>query len=186
MEANRKVYETILHLLEEKGPCFTTAELAQRLRISKRTLYKMFPTKAEIIDKTLAFFFHDLFKRWHVPKETRQLSSSRLLQIQLSKLPEKYDLDKILNYSQEFERLYPEQWQKLQRFVDELGKMVFDFLVENQNVRLLTVSEQKVLLRTIQLQIRQLLDGAYLKAEGLSFKEALQAFYQLILRGILY
>ncbi|KRL05731.1 TetR/AcrR family transcriptional regulator [Liquorilactobacillus oeni] len=186
METNKEVYAAVIRLLEERGPSFTTAELTQQLHISKRTLYKIFKTKADIIEATIAFFFHNLFESWQVADSDKKLSSSRLLEIQLKNMNQSYDLDRLLQHSQKFEKMYPEQWKKLQMYVDKFGELTLNFLVDNQNVRILTSSEKKVLLLTIQLTVRRFLDGEYLKAEGMNFKEALQNFYHLILRGILY
>ncbi|KRL40203.1 TetR/AcrR family transcriptional regulator [Liquorilactobacillus nagelii] len=185
----QEAYVAALHLIEEKGPNFTMAELAERLKVSKRTIYQSFTSKADLLNQTIDYVFDDLLNdRSEKPVLTKNLHPSPLeiLQLQLQKLPDVYDLDKLLRSSKAFSTNYPEQWGRVNRRLDQLGSRVFQMLLSNPRVRILTVTEKKVLLISLQQSIRKLVQGDFLEQCELNFHDAILALNKLLLEGILY
>ncbi|GAJ26706.1 hypothetical protein JCM15457_1647 [Liquorilactobacillus sucicola DSM 21376 = JCM 15457] len=184
MRINDEIYATILHLLEKKGPTFTTAELAAELQVSKRTVYKMFDSKEMIIDKTIDYVFKGICFGEYEPSSRAQFYSDEVLQKYLIDFPSTRQVDKISKHAQVLEKRYPRQWRKLNTYIDEFGKKICELFIVDPHVRILTATEKKVLLITIQQTIRKLLLSSYLAPKDLNFKEAVNSLYNMLLHGI--
>ncbi|MCI1699101.1 MAG: TetR/AcrR family transcriptional regulator [Liquorilactobacillus nagelii] len=185
----QEAYIAALHLIEEKGPSFTMAELARKMKVSKRTIYQHFTSKADLLNQTIDYVFDDLLNnKSDEPIETNNshLSPLEILQLQLQKLPNVYDLDKLLRSSKSFSTNYPEQWARVNRRLDQLGSRVFQMLLNNPRVRILTATEKKVLLISLQQSIHKLVQGDFLEQCELNFHDAILALNKLLLEGILY
>lgn len=184
MGISDEIYLAVLHLIEEKGPSFTTAELASKLKVSKRTIYKMFESKEMIIDKAIDFIFKDIYLGASgVPKEARR-SPDEMLQRYLIEFPGAQHVDKIIKHAKTLEKRYPQQWAKLNNHLDEFGKKLYDLFIGDPHVRILTGTEKDILLMMIQQTTRKFLQNNYLVSKGLSFKAAIRTLYKMILSGI--
>ncbi|KRM97259.1 hypothetical protein FC19_GL001903 [Liquorilactobacillus aquaticus DSM 21051] len=184
MSINDEIYLAILHLLEEKGPAFTTEELASELKVSKRTIYKMFGSKEMIIDKAIDFVFKDICLDDNGTAQKERFSSDEMLQRYLIEFHGTEHVDKIIKHAKTLEKRYPQQWSKLNNRIDEFGKKLYDLFIVDPHVRILTATEKAVLLLMIQQTTRKFLQNNYLVSKGLNFKAAIQALYKMILSGI--
>ncbi|MFT8425639.1 MAG: TetR/AcrR family transcriptional regulator [Liquorilactobacillus sp.] len=185
MDKKREIYEKIIGLMEKKGTKFTTAELASELKISKRTLYTLFPSKVAIINETIDFFFYEFRDSWQAALG-RRISPSELLKCQWNIFPDTYDIDKLIKFAVKIRTDYPEQWNKLQANLDELSELIYKVLVENENIKELTNTEKKVLQMLIQQTLVHLLGENYLEENRLNFKETVMSLFRMILFGIKY
>ncbi|KRL00566.1 TetR/AcrR family transcriptional regulator [Liquorilactobacillus capillatus] len=184
MRVDDEIYLTILYLLEEKGPMFTTAELAVKLKISKRTLYKMFASKEMIIEKVIDYIFKDLYFDSQQLIGKTYFHSGELLQKYLGDFTGVLQVEKVTKHARVLEKRYPQQWIKLNAYLNELGKRLYDLFIIDPHVRILTTAEKEVLLVMIQQTTRKFLQDNYLATKGLNFKEAIKVLYKMILTGI--
>lgn len=186
----KQAYEIVLHLIEEKDLNFTMDELAEKLKVSKRTIYQQFSSKANLLKQTIDYVFDDLLDNSQSSPicqlDNPHPSSLEILQQRLQAFPDIYDLDKLLRSSAAFSSNYPEQWEYVNQRLDELGSRVFEILLDNPQVRILTITEKKVLLITLQQAIRKLVQGNFLDQRKLDFHDAILALNKILLEGILY
>ncbi|EJE99944.1 TetR/AcrR family transcriptional regulator [Liquorilactobacillus mali] len=184
MDKDRKMYEKIICILEKEDTKLTTAELARELRISKRTLYILFPNKAAIINETIDFVFYKFRNSWE--KAVGKLLLSDLSRCRCSDFPNNSDVDKLIKFVVKIKNDYPEQQAKIQEKLDELSELIYIYVVENENIRVLTSTEKKVLQMLIQQIFKRLLGEKYLKENGLDFKETVTSLFRMIFFGIKY
>lgn len=57
MTTEEKLYQATFSLYQEQGVKFTMDELANRLSISKKTLYELVRSKEELVGRAVAFYF---------------------------------------------------------------------------------------------------------------------------------
>ena len=57
MTTEEKLYEATFALYQENGVKFTMDELANRLGISKKTLYERVRSKEELVARAVAYYF---------------------------------------------------------------------------------------------------------------------------------
>lgn len=186
MNKNKKIYEIIIHVIEQKGDRFTTSELASELRISKRTLYDMFPSKDAIINETIDFVFNDLKNNWKKAELEATITPSELLKGQGKSFPTTYDIDKLIKFTIQIRAGYPKQWARIQQNLDELSQLIYEAFIENENVRVLTDTEKKILQMILQQTLTQLLGESFLEENNLNFKQTIMSLFKLILFGIGY
>ncbi|KRN27495.1 TetR/AcrR family transcriptional regulator [Liquorilactobacillus mali] len=184
MDKDRKIYEKIICILEKEDTKLTTAEFARELKISKRTLYMLFPSKAAIISETIDFVFYEFRNSWE--KAVGELSLSDFSRCRCSNFPNNSDVDKLIKFVVKIKNDYPEQRIKIQEKLDELSELIYIRVVENENIRVLTSTEKKVLQMLIQQTFNRLLGGNYLEENGLDFKETITSLFRMILFGIKY
>ena len=180
-----QIFLKILALIEEKGPNFTTAELAKHLQVSKRTVYELFDNKAAMIDQTIDYIFMNVAASDAAILAQQNVANSEMLNQYINNFPHTYDVDKLLQHGAEIGRLYPNQWQKVETKLAEIGETLYIILVNNPDVRKLSATEQQLVLMMIQQTSRQLLQTNYLKEHNLEFKIALQSLYKIVLQGVL-
>ncbi|MFT8669583.1 MAG: TetR/AcrR family transcriptional regulator [Liquorilactobacillus hordei] len=186
MNKEREMYEKIIHLIERKGTKFTTDELASELKISKRTLYTLFPNKVAIINETIDFVFYEFRDSWEAEALEGKTSLSDLLKCQWDNFPDNYDVDKLIKFAVKIRNDYPEQWAKLEENIDETSELIYKVLIENEDIRVLTSTEKKVLQMLVRQTFRCLLGENYLEENGLNFKETVMSLLRMILFGIQY
>ena len=180
-----QIYLKIVQLIENKGPNFTTAELAQHLKVSKRTIYELFSNKATMLDQTIDFIFMNVAASDVAILAQKKIPNNEILNQYINNFPHTYDVDKFLQHGDEIARRYPKQWARIELKLDEIGANLYAILVNNLEVRKLSTTEQQLVLLIIQQTSRQLLQVNYLKEHKLEFKSALQSLYKIILQGIL-
>lgn len=111
------IKDTVAQLIKEQGITFKLDEIAQRLKISKKTIYKYFPSKEEIVKSLLKDVQREIFV-----KESEILNSSSDV---LSKIKNKLMIDpknsdlytnEVIN---DLKKFYPELSQYILRLFDD-------------------------------------------------------------------
>lgn len=60
-----KIIKAVIHLFEKEGIKFTLDDLAEQEAISKKTIYKFFDNKEQLVERTVDYVFDDI-ARQHV------------------------------------------------------------------------------------------------------------------------
>lgn len=75
MTTEEKLFETTFALYQEQGVKFTMDELANRLAISKKTLYEIVRSKEELIERALTYYFDAVEREQRGIRENQALSA---------------------------------------------------------------------------------------------------------------
>ena len=75
MTTEEKLFETTFVLYHEQGVKFTMDELANRLAISKKTLYELVRSKEELVERALMYYFEAVEREQHCIREDKSLSA---------------------------------------------------------------------------------------------------------------
>lgn len=93
---------------------FTIDALAQKMGMSKKTIYKFFPTKEKLIEKTLDLFTGLIYRRFHSVMNSKKNPAEQFVAVmefilkQASRIP----VEKIA----EIKTKYPNIWKRLEEF----------------------------------------------------------------------
>jgi AcrR family transcriptional regulator len=177
-----RIIEEAIQETGEKGIKFTMDDLACRLGVSKRTIYENFRSKEELIDAIIDHFFSVVDK-----KEQNILNDPNLNNIEKLKaiamiLPNDFRLLYVSKFM-EVKRYYPNQWKKIQRWLDDWrpeAKLIEEG-IKNGRIRKVNYA---VFRRIIIESTIMLLDKDFLNKNALAFKEALASMMDIILYGI--
>lgn len=181
---DQQMYDTIIELIKQKGPKFTTEDLAHRLHTSKRTIYQRFASKEELMSQMIDFLFTDLAQKAANLKNDPQLSAYEKIEKYVRDFPSTYQIGYILRYSKEIAQRYPKQWDKFNHKVDEISNTFYRILISDPNTRKLTATEKKLLALMLQKATQILLNGDFLQQQQLDFWEAVAAMHEILFHGI--
>lgn len=181
---DQQIYDTIMGLIEQKGPKFTTEDLAKKLHTSKRTIYQRFSNKEELISQMIDFLFTDIAQKAACLKNDPELSAYEKIEKYVRDFPSTYQIGYILRYSKEIAQRYPKQWDKFNRKVNEISSTFYRILINDPNTRKLTITEKKLLALMLQKAMQILLNGDFLRQHQLDFWDAVTAMYRILFHGI--
>lgn len=161
---------------------FTIDEIALELKISKKTIYKYFSSKEEIID----CFFSTVIES---DKENvlEQLENKNSVADKLNLLIYSYYKFKLpVNVVDESHKFYPKQWEK----IEELKRFKLDifYKVLKEGVSDGQIKEEVdflILSKMLDNICDTFLDYKFLSDNKMTFKEAINEVVKIILYGII-
>lgn len=182
MEKN--FYIKTLELIEKKGFKFTTEDLAKTLSTSKRTIYTYFSNKDEIIDKTIDFVFNEISKSDAEILNNEQSTLVQKITLYFQNIPDTYNLSSIIRYMDHLQRLYPKQWEKLNKHLDTFWNDIIKLIEEGIKTEELNEINTTILKIILTETHKKLLNSDFLADKNISFNSGLKAISDIILYGI--
>ena len=156
MVQNRQTQEHILEqgfeALSQDGVRFFTVEsLASRLRMSKKTIYRFFPTKEILIEKIVGFFtgmVNRKFKSVVESEENPVVKFNQVMNFIMNKISH-ISMDKAL----EVKVRYPQVWQQIEQFRLDLRHYIAAIFKEAQEQGLAKSDIDMDVIATIYMNI---------------------------------
>lgn len=184
MELIDRIFYGTIEELRVNGVKFTMDSLADRLGISKRTLYETIPSKKEVVELVIDRTFADVKKQQAAIFEDKTLPLVEKLRKLLTIIPTYAD---ILDYRRvnEIRRVYPQLHQKISDYINTDWDRTIALLEEGM---MAGVVKQKnlVILKVLLCEIfEKLLDGMFLIRNNITYEVAMQETISIVLDGIL-
>jgi AcrR family transcriptional regulator len=169
--------------INERGVKFTMDDLAQRLSVSKRSLYEHFESKEEIIGSIL-------------DDQLADIRAQRKLILNDPKLSYQEKLHKILGvrpqstcffggrFAVEVKRFMPQQWKKIEEFMSQDWSAVEKFLlhgIEKGEFRSVCIP---VVEKIISGAFNELADNTFLSQHNFSLVEANAYMADILINGL--
>ena len=160
----------------------TVDELAARTGISKRTIYRYFHSKEEIIDSVLNDF---LFNAGQQIQQTFDSSGNPIEKIwsaiqvvteniRLIQPTALYDLQKY----------YPHLWEKIERFREQkIQQFYVNLLIENKNGYFRNINP-KIFTTALLASVRSVVNPNFLMENNLSPEETIKSLFTLFMYGV--
>lgn len=160
---------------------WTVDDLARQAGISKRTIYRYFSSKDEIIESILDNFLLEM--RTKVEELIKVESNPQSFISALMKeffmrghfLINRHGLED-LKYS------YPHLWQKIDDFRSERIKDFIHHLMTQESVESLKTTDEKILATAVTAIIQSVVNPTFLIENNLSFEEAVGQVSKLIFK----
>lgn len=183
MTLKERIMEATIDEFNEKGVKFTMDDLAKRLAMSKKTIYKVFKDKEILFIETVDYCF-DMIKMG----EASILADSSLDVVEKIKailvvLPGRYsqiDWRKIYAGKEKFPEAYKEIRKRLETDWNGTIGLIEQGIAENK-VRPICIPVLKVM---VQATIEQFLVNPILIEHQVSYEEALKEMVNIIIEGI--
>lgn len=159
-------------------------ELARRAGVSKRTVYRYFPSKDAVIAGAI-----DHFMRQIESESERILSGESDPAVILADM-QKYLLQQghfaINDQSmRDLQEHYPELWQKIDRFRSSMLRKVLAHIAHSAGSRLLADIDYVIAETMILSWIQSVINPDFMIRHRLSFEEAMRPVSSILLYGIL-
>ncbi|MFD0828107.1 TetR/AcrR family transcriptional regulator [Neobacillus sp. M.A.Huq-85] len=173
----------VIEEIQHKGLKFPLDDLAKRLGISKKTLYKYYSSKAEILEAIIDYTFENMDEKATAIIENDQLSLIEKIKGVIAVFPDHYQFTD-LNVLDQMKRYYPKQWMKM----DTLLKSEWDLL---RNLIEQGISEGVIIDRNISLimkiiieSINSTLDQKFYLENRMTVPEALSEIVDILIYGL--
>ena len=162
---------------------FTVESLAKRLAISKKTIYKFFPTKEKLIRSIMQFVFTQInstFNKVMVDEPNPAVQFIKIMET-IAKFAGRVPVDKIA----ELKSLYPDIWKEIESFrlshQDDFYTILHDaqeqgLARDDINMRSASIIYINIINSTFQPEF-------FLKND-LPIRETIRGFVQVVARGI--
>ncbi|TCZ81117.1 TetR/AcrR family transcriptional regulator [Paenibacillus albiflavus] len=179
-----RILEIALKEIQYKGFRFTMNDLARQAGISTKTLYVMYTSKVEIIDQLLDQAMDEIrIREEAIIADPNQKLMDKIRQL-LILVPSDFQFFH-MNRLYELQRYYPEQWQRLDQFVNVQWDGVRQLLQEG-------IASRKLKSFPIDLFIEMYIGGLYRLLEQsakqefhMTLEDALEAMIDIMLGGIM-
>ncbi len=183
MDVKEEILNAATELFHEKGLHFTMDDVAAKLHRAKKTIYRFYPSKEDLLNGLLSYGFDQIQKT-----KAEILKSDLPLEEKLSKViiafPEVYQK---LDFSKlnELGEKYPRIAQDLRRHLEDGWEPIIQLMEE-------CVSQGKI--RPVNLKVFRLIATAdleyfvssnELKRAGVEYREALNGMVDIFMKGLI-
>ncbi len=179
----QRIIRSFTELASERGfSRVTMDELAVRASMSKRTIYRYFSSKEEIVDFILTRYIasveDQVQQAWSSSKEPAgkvrnlvEVISENLKTIQPLVL---YDLQKY----------YPRLWDKLEQFrAEKIQKLFEDILVSNERGYFRPVNP-KIFISMLMASVKEIVNPVFIMENNITLEEAIKSLFEILLYGV--
>jgi len=167
-----------------QGIKFTMSDLAQKLAVSKRTLYEYFDSKEELIGAIVDQFLNDIRQQgMAVIKDDGLSMAEKIKQFQVIYPLKRYDplMSRILD---DIMRYLPEEREKINRFRDEEWDLIEEIIRKGVEAKYFRPVDPAVIKMIFNGISDQLSNYKYMSQNNLIPKEATSIMVDILLNGL--
>jgi len=162
----------------------TMDQLAKGMQISKKTIYKFFPSKYSLLEKVIIVFQKKL------KTELDEIVDSDKCLIEKLKLVSSFFAKFLLRINKkvlsDFLNHEPELWIKIDGFRTIIIEDIWDKLVtQGKNEGLIIDKSNKIIITIILAALRAVINPTFLTKNNISTSEAFEETFAIIINGIL-
>lgn len=162
----------------------TMDEIAQGLRISKKTIYKYFPSKNLLLESVVKTFMNSTKKRLlkNIAEQENSIMKIRALTEVFAELSLK--LNQKLLY--DLQTHMPELWESVEKFRGELiNKIWEDIINQGKKEGYIIDKPNDIIITVIYSAIRSIINPTFLLHHNYSMSEAFRITFDLLIQGLL-
>ncbi len=162
----------------------TMDQLASAMKISKKTIYKFFPSKILLLEKVVEVF------EYKIKNDLEKIvESDECLIVKLKNLGSyfaKFSLKVNGKFISDFFNHQPELWKKIDAFrTDVIEKVWGSLITEGKKEGLIVDVSNPVILIVVQSAIKGIINPRFLNKSNLSTNEAFEQIFTILMNGIL-
>jgi AcrR family transcriptional regulator len=162
----------------------TMDQLAKGMKISKKTIYKFFPSKTMLLEKVVQKFQKKITSELDLIIESDKSIVEKIKDLgsffaHFSVIINK----KILN---DFLKHEPELWQKVDSFRTNVMENIWEnLIIEGKREGLIVDKSNQLIMRVILSSIRGVINPEFLTKNNISINDAFEQTFSIIINGIL-
>ena len=174
-----------IEVFNDRGVIFTMSDVATNIHISKKTIYKEFDSKEELLDTVVDYIFDNIKAKEDEIMHDKSLSTIDRLRLILGAMPENYrDID--------FQNVYP----FLEKFPDVYRKMQYRLATGWENtISLIEQGKKEGVIRKnidirfvkvmLEASIEKVLSDDMLSRTGINYVDALNQIVDILVDGMI-
>lgn len=183
-EVKERIIDECISLFNEKGCHFTLDDIEKNLKISRKTVYKYFLSKQEIIMSIIDGMSEEIREKQRAIYEDGGLSTKEKLLRALT-VETKYERRIHLERVSELEQSFPEVYEFLRRSYEREWQIVTELLLKAKAEGIVREDANiEITKGLLQSGMQMLTSGDFLARSGLSYHEALTQVVYTVIGGI--
>lgn len=171
--------------MKTRGVKFTMSDLAQRLSLSKTSLYEHFASKNELVHAILATAIHDVEKQDNEIYNNFELSIAEKIQALLKVSPQVFGSINNNSLYDDLHHYYPNEWQMVSDFRDEQLNRLTALIIQNMENHSLRPVNVPVFKQIVASVTNDLFNYRFLEENNMTYPDALSAMADIIVFGLL-
>ena len=179
----QQILETATELFRTKGLKFTMQDVAAEMHVAKKTIYKLYQSKEELLLDLVKTGFE------RIQKTKRDILESDLplkekIGAVLIAMPDDY---RTLDFRrlQGIEEKYPSVWKAIDAELDSEWEPIFEVLQQGMRDGIINPVSLPVLKQIVMSSIDSFMYTDMLSDSGISYQKALENMVDILMKGVL-
>ncbi|MCL6635059.1 MAG: TetR/AcrR family transcriptional regulator [Peptococcaceae bacterium] len=183
MDYRRRIAGSLRELAVTRGLYGVTMdELAAHAGISKRTIYRHFDSKEEIITLAMEEFLHTVEKKVHQALESSSDPVEKITGV-IKAITENIKLFNPL-VLHDLQKHYPRLWEKIEQFRAGKIQQIFEGLLAAGGQSCFRQVNPKIFTTALISSVRAVVNPAFIMENNLSPEETVQSLFTIFLYGV--
>lgn len=183
MSQKEEILKATLQVFNDKGLKFTMDDIAERLKISKKTLYKVFDDKEALFLAMVDYMFDTIKESERAVVENEDLSTVDKIHKILGVLPEGYkdvDLRQLYLLKEKYPKIYKQVELRLETGWETTIELIEQGIAEGciQPIRI------PILKMMLEASVEQFFQRDILVQNKVSYQDALDEVVDILMEGI--
>ena len=183
-EIREKILIGTIQVFNKKGLKLTMDDVADELKISKKTIYKEFSSKEEMFETMADYVFDNIKVREEEIIDSKEYSTEEKIRLLLSAMPESY---RNINF-QELHPLkdkYPKVYKKLQRRLETGWEPTMKLLEQGKEEGIIKKdADLKIFKIMMEASLERFFEKNVMKGSGKKYNDYLNEVVDILLNGI--
>ena len=159
-------------------------EIAQGLSISKKTIYKYFPSKNKLVDEVMFLFMKHVKRKIHKSFDEQENSIGKIRALTKIFAELSLKLNQKLLYDIQTHR--PDLWEKIEEFRGKVIKEVWESIINQGKKEGYIVDKPNDIIITLFYSgIRSVINPTFLINHNYSINEAFKLTFDILIKGFL-
>ncbi len=183
MDYRERIITAYIELAVRRGVSRVTMDdLVAATGISKRTIYRYFRSKEEIVSTVLDDFIADIAQKIQTAFDCADNPLDKIINI-INELTRNIKVVEP-QFLYDLQKYYPHLWEKIERFRSERIQQVFEDLLSNNEQAYFRKVDPKIFTTALLSSIRSVINPTFIVENHLLIDEAIQCLFNIFLYGI--
>lgn len=183
MDLKEEILRGTIQVFNEKGLKFTMDDIAERLKISKKTLYKVFDDKEDLFLTMVDYMFDTIKESEREVIEDEDLSTAEKIHKILGVLPEGYkDVD--LRQLYLLKDKYPKIYKQVELRLETGWEMTIELIEQGIAEGCIQPIKIPILKMMLEASLEQFFQRDILIQNKISYQDALREVVDILMEGI--
>jgi AcrR family transcriptional regulator len=179
----QQIIDECITLFNEKGCRFTLDDIVQRLRVSRKTIYKYFLSKEDIFKAIIDEAYDDIHYKQNLIFQDDTLSIKEKMYA-VCTVETKYDSRMRLKQVYESEQLLPEVFRYFMKKYEVGWEIIEDLLKEGIQEGVFEEVNIGLVIQLLISGMKMLCQGNFQEDNNLTYKQGLEQTVNIIIKGI--
>lgn len=179
-----EIIKAAIEEFNEKGIKFTMDDLAERMRISKRTIYDNITSKEALIANVIERVFYDIKQQEkEIVNDPKLVITEKICRV-ICILPRNYTP---INYAKVYEikRFYPYLYKEIDDHLAGEWEVTLSLVKAGIEAGAIRDIDVNVFRQVILGTMRNIFDEDFLMSNGITYEEALKKMMDIVMKGMI-